>query len=371
MKKVIQICHSYGAPFLDIARQYATTLTLLGFSVTTVYVKGKESKEVEYGSASDKVIFLKNSTADIKGLKLKQIAQLKDICQNESYLFAIAHRYKSIYIASHIKNLHVIGVHHCFGDYKRFTRRWHIYRHKKDITLLGVSNAVSDDLKSALIKLDASKIHTLHNRVSYQSLLEGQKSKDQARKCLKLPKNAYIFGNAGRLHKDKDQKTLIRAFAKVAQKKPNTYLVIMGEGLLETELKQLSKSLAVDDKVLFLGMIKHASNYFRAFDSFVLTSDREPFGMVLLEAMVAGIPIAIADCGGAPEVTGDTAFKFKFGDSEQLTEIMLKIKSVEDSKTFQLKKEMQYRVNQYFTDEASVEQFKSILKTIPSIQKNL
>ena len=369
MKKVIQICHSYGAPFLDVARQYATTLRSLGFSVTTVYVKGAESKEVIRGSASDRVIFLNNSAKDIRGLKLKQIAQLREICKKDSFSFAVAHRFKSIYIATHIKGLHVIGVHHCFGDYKHFSRRWHIYRNKKNITLLGVSNAIRDDMRKSLRKLDEAKIHTLYNRVDYQSLAASQKSKREARSYLQLPENTYIFSNVGRLHKDKDQKTLIKAFAKIYHQVPNSLLVILGEGELQEELQELSKTLSVESKVLFLGMVPKASQYFKAFDSFILTSDREPFGMVLLEAMVAGVPIAIADCGGAPEVTGNTAFKFQFGSDLELSELMLKLQTLSSLQTTSKAQEMQNRIQQYFTDEAVVQQFESILKTVSLSQQ--
>ena len=367
VKEVLQVCHSYDPPFLDIARQYATALRLLGFSVTTVYVKGDPSDRVLDGSASDKVIFLKNNSKDIRGLKLKQINQLKKVCEKKSYSFIVAHRFKSIFISNHIKEIPVIGVHHCFGDYKRFTRRWHIYLNRKKITLLGVSNAIRDDISNSLTSFPKNKIHTLYNRVNYLALSNSQKDKSEAREYLNLPKSTYIYGNVGRLHKDKDQKTLIEAFEKVLQQTPDAILVIIGTGELEGELKKLAKSLSIEKNVLFLGKVANAYQYFKAFDSFVLTSDREPFGMVLLEAMTAGIPIAITDCGGAPEVVGNTALKFSFGDSKEASESMLQLRKINKHEIETIAQAMKVRIEKEFSDQAASIKLKCILESLSLI----
>ena len=59
--------------------------------------------------------------------------------------------------------------------------------------------------------------------------------------------------------------------------------------------------------MLFLGQVEEARRYFKAFDAFALSSDHEPFGMVLLEAMVAGVPLIATACGGAREVVEGSA----------------------------------------------------------------
>ena len=84
----------------------------------------------------------------------------------------------------------------------------------------------------------------------------------------------------------------------------------MGSGRLETSLKTLASELGVSSAVRFLGQVPGGRCYFKAFDLFALTSDHEPFGMVLLEAMAAGVPVIGTNCGGAPEVIGDAAHLF-------------------------------------------------------------
>ena len=366
MKHALQLCHSYETPFLDIARQYSSTLKALGYKVTTVYVKGDESDIVVENSNSDEVIFLKNSSKDIRGLKRKQIKQVRHICKKNNFNLVVAHRFKSIYIATHIPDLNIIGVHHCFGDYKRLSRRWHIYRNQSRISLIGVSDAIRDDIRASLSKISKDKIHTLYNRININQLKQKQFDKKAAREHLELPQDKYIFSNVGRLHPDKDQKTLIKAFSRVHSKLPNSMLVILGKGESEKELKELVNKLSLEEKVLFLGMIKNASHFFKAFDSFVLSSDREPFGMVLLEAMTAGLPIAITNCGGAPEVTGDTAIKTDFASDDQLAAAMSKLYYYTESEKESIRTKMKQRIESKFTDQVSINSFKKILDTLPS-----
>jgi glycosyltransferase involved in cell wall biosynthesis len=128
-------------------------------------------------------------------------------------------------------------------------------------------------------------------------------------------------GNVGRLHPDKDQSTLIRAFARALPRLPlGSLLAIVGSGRLEAELKTLACELKVEKSVRFLGQIPNARHYFKAFDVFALSSDHEPFGMVLLEAMAAGLPVICSDCGGGPEVVGNPEQLFPLKDADALAE---------------------------------------------------
>ena len=364
MKQALQLCHNYEPPFLDVAYQYSTTLCALGYRVTTVYLKGEESESVIKHSNSEEVIFLKNSSKDIRGLKRKQIKQLKNICITNNFDFVVAHRFKAIYISTHIPTIPVIGVHHCFGDYKRLSRRWYIYLNKKRISLIGVSNAIRDDIRNSLPRLEKDRINTLYNRIDLETLEKMQIDKETAREQLGLPKDKYIFSNVGRLHPDKDQTTLIKAFEQIHSELPDSILVILGKGELEEDLKNLVNTLSLKKKVFFLGMVKNASHYFKAFDSFILSSDREPFGMVLLEAMTAGLPIAITDCGGAPEVTGETALKFPFGSYTELSEAMKKLYNMTETEINDMHAKMKERICDHFTDATSTDSFRKIINTL-------
>ena len=324
--RVLQFCHGYDGPFLDCARQYASLFVGTLYKVTTVYLTGAPSAEVERGSASDEVVFLDYRSRDVRGLKLKAIRDIKRLVAGRNFQFCIAHRFKPIYVALLGTNLPVIGVHHGFGDYQRLSRKLFANCFRKRLALLGVSNAVRDEIRACLPSWPAERIETLYNRIDIAAVQAEQVCRDDARAHLGLPQDAWVVGNVGRLHPDKDQATLIRGFAQALPQLPaGSLLAIMGSGRLESSLKALAAELGVNTSVRFLGQVPQGRRYFKAFDVFALTSDHEPFGMVLLEAMAAGVPVICSDCGGGREVVGESEWLFALSSAQALGQRLVRM----------------------------------------------
>lgn len=348
---VLQFCHGYDGPFLDCARQYAVLFKGTPYKVCTVYLTGEPSAEVERGSASDEVIFLGYDSKDVRGLKLDAMRSLRRIVVSRDFRLCIAHRFKPIYIALLATRLPVIGVHHAFGVYKRRMRRWFINRFRSRLLLLGVSNAVRDEMRSHLPGWEPERIETLYNRIDVAAVQAEQVSREEARDFLGLPQDAWVVGNVGRLHPDKDQATLIRGFAQaLPQLPPDSLLAIMGSGRLESSLKALASELGVRERVRFLGQVPQGRRYFKAFDVFALTSDHEPFGMVLLEAMAAGVPVVCSDCGGGREVVDGAGGLFPLGDARSLAGELAKARRAGEEQ----------RLQQCFSDDAARIAFKGL-----------
>ena len=324
--RVLQFCHGYDGPFLDCARQYASLFVGTPYKVTTVYLTGAPSVEVERGSASDEVVFLDYRSRDVRGLKLKAIRDIKRLVAGRNFQFCIAHRFKPIYVALLGTDLPVIGVHHGFGDYQRLSRKLFANCFRKRLALLGVSNAVRDEIRACLPSWPAERIETLYNRIDIAAVQAEQVCRDDARDHIGLPLDAWVVGNVGRLHPDKDQATLIRGFAQALPQLPaGSLLAIMGSGRLESSLKALAAELGVSTSVRFLGQVPQGRRYFKAFDVFALTSDHEPFGMVLLEAMAAGVPVICSDCGGGREVVGESEWLFALGSAQALGQRLVRM----------------------------------------------
>lgn len=323
---ILHICHSYYPPFLDCARQYNALFKDTPYRVMTVYLTGNEDAQVTHNTQSDEVIFLGYSSKQISGLKLNAIAKIKTIAKKKDFLFCIAHRVKPTYVALLATKLPIVSVHHNYDDYGRWTRRILVNYYQSRILMLGVSNAVRDDLRRDLRTWNHDRIQTLYNHIDVVATQASMQPKSEARQSLNLPQNAYVLGNVGRLHHDKDQATLIRGFYRALPYLPvNSLLYIAGTGPLERELKQLVNELQLNSNVIFAGNVPDAKRYFKAFDVFVLTSDREPFGMVLLEAMAAELPIICSDGGGGAEITQGVGELFAFEDVDALSESMKKI----------------------------------------------
>lgn len=128
--------------------------------------------------------------------------------------------------------------------------------------------------------------------------------------------------------------------------------MILGSGRLEQDLKSLARELGIGDRVLFLGQVPDARRYFRAFDVFALSSDHEPFGMVLLEAMAAGVPLLATACGGAKEVVEGVGILFPLGDAEHLAQGLQHLAAMDEQQRRQCAEMMLDRLRERFSDRA-------------------
>ncbi len=125
-----------------------------------------------------------------------------------------------------------------------------------------------------------------------------------------------IFGNAGRLTKQKGQHYLIEIANKLNEKQLNYKILIAGTGEAEQELKQLIKVNNLEEKVILLGFVKDMEGFMKSLDVFVLTSLWEGFGYVIVEAMAAQKPVVAFDVSSNPEIIAkdETGFLIKNTD---------------------------------------------------------
>lgn len=137
---------------------------------------------------------------------------------------------------------------------------------------------------------------------------------------------------AGRLVEQKDQKTLLTAFAKVNEK-INSRLVILGEGHLKPELQQQAENLGIGDRVHFIGFQSNPYIYFKHSDLFVLSSKHEGFSHVLAEALATGTPIVSTNCKSGPEEVldkGKYGLLCPVGDADDMAKKMYQVLTLDE-----------------------------------------
>jgi glycosyltransferase involved in cell wall biosynthesis len=128
----------------------------------------------------------------------------------------------------------------------------------------------------------------------------------------------------GSLKEQKNHALLIRAFARLARERP-ARLMILGEGELRPALEALAEAEGVGDRVLMPGFAADPWPYYASADLFVLSSDYEGFGLVLVEAMRSGLKVVSTDCEAGPrEILADGRYGrlVPCGDVEALAEAM-------------------------------------------------
>ena len=116
--------------------------------------------------------------------------------------------------------------------------------------------------------------------------------------------NEKIILYAGRLVYEKGVQHLVAAMPKILQNYNDAKLIIAGKGGMEEDLKAQVEYLGLGDKVYFTGYMDHKSlcKLYKCADIAVFPSTYEPFGIVALEAMLAGNPIVVSDIGGLNEI---------------------------------------------------------------------
>jgi len=137
-----------------------------------------------------------------------------------------------------------------------------------------------------------------------------------------LPDDAFICLTSGRFVPQKGHCHLIEAARELAERHENIFFLLLGNGPLEADLVEQIKGYGLTDRFVFCGLLdNHRKAVFGA-DVYVHPAIIEPYGIVLVEAMAAGLPVAATRVGGIPEVVeeNETALLVDAADAGQLTQ---------------------------------------------------
>jgi glycosyltransferase involved in cell wall biosynthesis len=135
---------------------------------------------------------------------------------------------------------------------------------------------------------------------------------------------------AGRLTLWKDPLTLVRAAEIVLHDRSDVSFHFVGRGPLHREINALSKSLGIQSRVFVASgpdYFHGLTDYYKAADLFVLTTNKEGFGLVVLEAMASGLCVIASDGGAPPELLRESGLLFRTGDHVSLAETILRVVS--------------------------------------------
>ncbi|MEM7650451.1 MAG: glycosyltransferase family 4 protein [Pseudomonadota bacterium] len=154
--------------------------------------------------------------------------------------------------------------------------------------------AVSEAVRASYPKIVQSKMDVLPNPVT---MPESIKRNGTGRKTIL---------NVGRLDEQKDQETLINAFAEIANNHTEWDLKIFGDGHLRESLQALIKKHDLKGRAFLMGTTQDIDAEYSAADIFAMSSRYESFGLATAEAMAHGVPaIGFAECPGTNEIIID------------------------------------------------------------------
>lgn len=327
-KNILIFGHGYADGFIEATNQYTKLFDPINYEVTVVYLSGKSDEQVKKRHLTDNIIFLNTPTQSKRGLKFNTIKKMLQLHHEKQFQIVICHRYKPTYVMLWVARFcripALVSVMHEMKTLSHISRKILVAMLASTNTLFaGVSNAVRNDIRKNILRVPPDRIITLYNMIDIEQTESNLLSRQAARQQLNLSEDSFVFGILGRLVKAKDHETLIHAFALAKPKCPNAKLVIIGEGELEPALRIQIKQLDLEKDVILTGFLPKAPYLLKALDVFVLSSIKEAFGRVLLEAMIAKVPIIATKTNGIPEVIGDSGFLVDKMNPSQLAENML------------------------------------------------
>jgi len=140
-----------------------------------------------------------------------------------------------------------------------------------------------------------SKYEVIYNGLDIEAF-SGRAGRDEARATFGVGTDDILVGSVGRLHEVKDIDTFLRAAKLVADQKRGVKFLVSGDGPEKERLETLARELGIGDAVTFSGF-SDVRDAYKAMDIMLFTSRTEGFGMVLVEAMAAGVPVVTTNVG--------------------------------------------------------------------------
>lgn len=184
-----------------------------------------------------------------------------------------------------------------------------------------VSRFVCDEIEKIAL---GSRALTIYNGVDVERI--GMASETLP------PLDVPVIVHVGRLHPQKGQMDLIKAFARIADRIVHR-LEIIGDGMLRQPLVEAAKNLGIENRIDFLGDVFEPYRYMRRADLVVIPSYQEGFSNTVLEAMVCKGGVIAARYDGHDEILHDYGNLFNPGDSDALGNIMARFLGDEAART--------------------------------------
>ena len=163
------------------------------------------------------------------------------------------------------------------------------------------SNYMKNEIQR-LFGLPFDKINVIPNGINLSNFTGIERDYDFRRQY--AMDNEKIILYVGRLVYEKGIQNLIAAMPKVLSNYNDAKLIIAGRGGMIDELRAEAASLGLNNKIYFTGYLdsKQVQKMYKCADVAVFPSTYEPFGIVALEAMLAGVPTVVSDVGGLNEI---------------------------------------------------------------------
>ena len=226
--------------------------------------------------------------------------------------------------------IHTPHGHVFYGHFGPFVSRLFLWIEKFFSKFTDRMVALTDGEKNDYINLSVcppAKIFKIHSGVNIEQFMNSNGNRVQKRRSLGLDQNGAVIGFVGWLLPIKGPGHLLKAMDDVWHAYPETYLVLVGKGDLDLELRAEALRKSLNGRVKFLGWRDDVDEIIPLFDILVLPSLNEGMGRVLVEAMAAAKPVVASRVGGIPDLVrdGETGYLVPPADEKALADGIKKL----------------------------------------------
>lgn len=245
------------------------------------------------------------------GQNMRALRQVEGLMKQNGYAFCHCHSPIGgvvARIAGHRTRTKVIYTAHGFHFYQGApVMNWLVYYPVEKMLSRWTDVLITinhEDYKLAKKKFKMKKL-TYVPGIGIDTQREGlsQKEKEEKRKELGIPQDAFLITNAAEFTPNKNQKTVIEAIEQLHN--PNIYFVMCGIGEKKAELEQYVKEHGLEEHIRFVGFRNDLHEILQTSDCFVLSSFREGLSVALMEAMAEGLPVVCGRIRGNVDLIKD------------------------------------------------------------------
>ncbi|MDK8529250.1 MAG: N-acetyl-alpha-D-glucosaminyl L-malate synthase BshA [Staphylococcus capitis] len=251
--------------------------------------------------------------------------------------------------------------------------------HGTDITVLGYDHSLKNAIKFGIEQSDIviSVSHSLAQQTYeiidtnkeivpiYNFVRENEfptRHNEELKDCYGILPEEKVLIHVSNFRRVKRIDTIIETFAKVHERIPSK-LILLGDGPELLDMRQKARELNVEEHVLFLGKQNDVSAFYQLSDLVLLLSEKESFGLTLLEAMKTGVLPIGTNAGGIKEVIKheETGFIVNIGDSEQAAQYAIQL--LENPNLYkQMQSKMLEDIRDRFASELITDQYEHYYK---------
>ena len=207
---------------------------------------------------------------------------------------------------------------------------------KKGLSFVAISSLVDQDIKK---EFPQAKRYSIPNGVDFSHIRAQARPKNEIRKQLNIPDDAFVIGQVGRFNNVKNHQFTIDVFNVVVKRNDKAVLVLIGMGTKEETEKIVERidQYGLKDKIRMLGLREDTTQLMCAFDSLIHPSLSESFSLVLIEAQANNIRCVASDAIPEEIACNSNCFRLSLNESPELWAKKLLGSDVE-KKAFSLEK---------------------------------